>query len=204
MFNPAATEDSDEDQPAGSQTLLQRAHSGTSCMCCSGGPLATSLLANSRGVSAAASDPTPDDEQPGNEEGSCVRSSVAPDRADSDSSSSSSSSSDDDDDIFSTNAQRQIRLRRSCGDVETPPVELQGMFGAAQRQSAPAAMQRGRGEVDDSRLSSVSAVTGGDNNPSTAATSQGDNAHVNTWPCLRRSCADPGSAWVQHVPTRSR
>ena len=25
MFNPAATEDNDEDQPAGSQTLLQRA-----------------------------------------------------------------------------------------------------------------------------------------------------------------------------------
>ena len=164
MFNPAATEDSDEDQPAGSQTLLQRAQGGTSCMCCSDGPLATSLLANSRGVSTAASDPTPEDEQPGNEEGSCVRSSAAPDRADSDINSSSSSSSDDDEDIFSTNAQPQIRLRRSCGDVETPPVELQGMLGAAhQRQSAPAAMQRGRGEVDDSRLPSVSAATGSDN-----------------------------------------
>ena len=180
MFNPAATKDSDEDQPAGSQTLLQRAQGGTSCMCCSDGPLATSLLANSRGVSTAASGPTPDDEQPGNEEGSCVRSSAAPDRADSDINSSSSSSSDDDEDIFSTNAQPQIRLRRSCGDVETPPVELQGMLGAAhQRQSAPAAMQRGRGEVDDSRLPSVSAVTGGDNDPSTGAASGGPNADVN-------------------------
>ena len=109
MFNPAATEDSDEDQPAGSQTLLQRAQGGTSCMCCSGGPLATSLLANSTDVSAVVDDPTRDDEQPGNEEGSCVRSSVAPDRADSDINSSSSSSSDDDEDIFSTNAPRQIR-----------------------------------------------------------------------------------------------
>ena len=179
MFNPAATEENDEDQPAGSQTLLQRAHGGTSCMCCSGGPLATSLLANSTDVSAAASGSTPDDEQPGNEEGSCVRSSVAPDHADSDSSTSSSSSSSDDEDIFSNNAQRQIRLRRSCGDVDTPPLELQGLFGAAQRQSAPAAMQRGRGEVDDSRLSSVSAVTGGDNNPSTIAASDGPNANVN-------------------------
>ena len=69
MFNPAATEENDEDQPAGNQTLLQRAHGGTSCMCCSGGPLATSLLANSTDVSAAASGSTPDDEQPGNEEG---------------------------------------------------------------------------------------------------------------------------------------
>ena len=180
MFNPAATEENDEDQPAGSQTLLQRAHGGTSCMCCSGGPLATSLLANSTDVSAAASGSTPDDEQPGNEEGSCVRSSVAPDHADSDSStSSSSSSSSDDEDILSNNAQRQIRLRHSCGDVDTPPLELQGLFGAAQRQSAPAAMQRGRGEVDDSRLSSVSAVTGGDNNPSTVAASDGPNANVN-------------------------
>ena len=179
MFNPAATEENDEDQPAGSQTLLQRAHGGTSCMCCSGGPLATSLLANSTDVSAAASGSIPDDEQPGNEEGSCVRSSVAPDHADSDSSTSSSSSSSDDEDILSNNAQRQIRLRRSCGDVDTPPLELQGLFGAAQRQSAPAAMQRGRGEVDDSRLSSVSAVTGGDNNPSTVAASDGPNANVN-------------------------
>ena len=30
MFNPAATKDSDEDQPAGSQTLLQRAHAAVS------------------------------------------------------------------------------------------------------------------------------------------------------------------------------
>ena len=53
------------------------------------------------------------------------------------------------------------------------------MLGAAQRQSAPAAMQRGRGEVDDSRLPSVSAVTGGDNDPSTGAASDGPNADVN-------------------------
>ena len=53
------------------------------------------------------------------------------------------------------------------------------MLGAAQRQSAPAAMQRGRGEVDDSRLPSVSAVTGGDNDPSTGAASGGPNADVN-------------------------
>ena len=177
MFNPAATEDNDEDQPAGSQTLLQRAHGGTSCMCCSDVPIATAAVISCSLVDAAGISETPHDEQPGNEEGSCVRSSVAPDHADSDS--SSSSSSDDDEDIFSTNAQRQIRLRRSCGDVDTPPVELQGMFGAAQRQSAPAAMQRGRGEVDDSRLPSVSAVTGGDNDPSTSAALDGPNAAVN-------------------------
>ena len=53
------------------------------------------------------------------------------------------------------------------------------MFGAAQRQSAPAAMQRGCGEVDDNRLPSVSAVIG-DNNPSTGAASDGPNADVNT------------------------
>ena len=180
MFNPAATEYNDEDQPIGSQTLLQRAHGGTSCICCSGGPIGTSLLANNTDVPVAADNPTPDDEQPGNEEGSCVRTSVAPDHADSDSSSSSSSSSsDDDDDIFSTNAQRRIRLRRSCGDVDTPPLELQGMFGAAQRQSAPAAMQRGCGEVDDNRLPSVFAVIG-DNDPSTGAALDGPNADVNT------------------------
>ena len=156
MFNPAATEDNDEDQPADSQILLQRAHDGTSCMCCSDGPLATSLLANSTDISDATDVPTPDDEQPGNEEGSCVLSSVAPDHADSNScSNSSSSSSDDDDDIFSTNAQRQIRLRHSYGDVDTPPLELQGMFVAAQRQSAPAAMQRGRGVDDDNRLTDL-------------------------------------------------
>ena len=78
MFNPAATEYNDEDQPAGSQTLLQRAHGGTSCICCSGGPIGTSLLANNTDVPVAVDNPTLDDEQPSNEEGSCVRSSVAP------------------------------------------------------------------------------------------------------------------------------
>ena len=53
------------------------------------------------------------------------------------------------------------------------------MFGAAQRQSAPAAMQRGCGEVDDNRLPSVFAVIG-DNDPSTGAASDGPNADVNT------------------------
>ena len=181
MFNAAATAENDEDQPADSRTLLQRVQGGTSCMCCTDVPIATAAVISCSLVDAASSSESPHDGQPGNVEDSSESESVASDHADSVDSSSSNSScdDDDDDDILSTQAPPQIGLRYSSGDLETPPVELRGMFGAAHRQSAPAAMQHGCGEVDDSRLPSVSAVTGGDNDPSTGAASGVPNADVN-------------------------
>ena len=118
MFNPAAAEESDEDQTADSQTLLQRVHGGTSCMCCTDVPIATAAVISCSLVDAASSSETPDDGQPGNVEDSSESESVASDHADSVDSSSSSSSSDDedDDDIFNTQAPPQIGLRYSSGD----------------------------------------------------------------------------------------
>ena len=72
MFNAAATAENDEDQPADSRTLLQRVQGGTSCMCCTDVPIATAAVISCSLVDAASSSETPHDEQPGNEEVSCV------------------------------------------------------------------------------------------------------------------------------------